>query len=42
MNLIAQAEIVPEIGAVLPMDRAEEAFWEMWSGKTRGKIVFTR
>ena len=42
MNLIAQAGIEPEIGAVLPMERAEEAFRAMWEGKTRGKTVFTR
>src|SRR5437660_44388 len=42
MNLIAQAEIKPEIGAVLPMERAEEAFRAMWEGKTHGKTVFTR
>ena len=42
MNLIAQAGIKPEIGAVLPMERAEEAFRAMWQGKTRGKTVFTR
>ena len=42
MNLIAQAEIKPEIGAVLPMERAEEAFRAMWEGRTRGKTVFTR
>jgi D-arabinose 1-dehydrogenase-like Zn-dependent alcohol dehydrogenase len=42
MNLIAQAEIKPEIGAVLPMERAEEAFRTMWEGRTRGKMVFMR
>jgi NADPH:quinone reductase-like Zn-dependent oxidoreductase len=42
MNLIAQAEIKPEIGAVLPMERAEEAFRTMWEGRTCGKTVFTR
>jgi NADPH:quinone reductase-like Zn-dependent oxidoreductase len=42
MNLIAQAEIKPEIGAVLPMERADEAFRAMWEGRTRGKTVFTR
>src|SRR5882672_10752155 len=42
MNLIAQAEIKPEIGAVLPMERAEEAFRAMWEGRTLGKTVFTR
>ena len=42
MNLIAQAKIKPEIGAVVPMERAEEAFRTMWEGRTRGKTVFTR
>jgi D-arabinose 1-dehydrogenase-like Zn-dependent alcohol dehydrogenase len=42
MNLIAQTGISPEIGAVLPMERAEEPFRAMWEGKTRGKTVFTR
>jgi NADPH:quinone reductase-like Zn-dependent oxidoreductase len=42
MNLIAQAGIEPEIGSILPMERAEEAFRAMGDGKTRGKAVFTR
>lgn len=42
MNLIARVGIEPEIGSVLPMERAEEAFREMWAGKTCGKTVFTR
>ena len=36
------AGIEPEIGAVVPMERAEDAFREMWGGRTRGKTVFTR
>jgi NADPH:quinone reductase-like Zn-dependent oxidoreductase len=42
MSLIAQTGINPEIGAILPMERAEEAFRAMWEGKTSGKMVFTR
>jgi NADPH:quinone reductase-like Zn-dependent oxidoreductase len=42
INLIALAKIEPEIGAVMPMERAEEAFRAMWEGRTRGKAVFTR
>ena len=42
MNMISHAGIEPEIGSVLPMERAEEAFCAMWEGKTRGKTVFTR
>src|SRR5262249_2149087 len=41
MNLIVSRNIEPEIGAVLPMERAEEAFRAMWEGKTQGKTVFT-
>jgi NADPH:quinone reductase-like Zn-dependent oxidoreductase len=39
---IAGSGIKPEIGRVLPMERAEEAFQAMWHGKTHGKTVFTR
>ncbi len=42
MNLIARARIEPEIGTILPMERAEEAFRAMWEGRTRGKTVFSR
>jgi NADPH:quinone reductase-like Zn-dependent oxidoreductase len=42
MNLIAQARIKPEIGAVVRMERADEAFRAMWEGTTHGKTVFTR
>ena len=42
VRLIAQANIEPEIGVVLPMERAQEAFRAMWEGKTHGKTVFTR
>lgn len=42
INLIAHARIEPEIGAILPMERAEEAFCAMWEGRARGKTVFTR
>jgi len=41
VRLIARAEIEPEIGSVLPMERAEEGFRAMWEGRTRGKTVFT-
>jgi hypothetical protein len=41
-RLMARAGIDPEIGAVLPMERAEDGFREMWEGRTRGKTVFTR
>jgi NADPH:quinone reductase-like Zn-dependent oxidoreductase len=42
MSLIVGTGIKPEIGQVLPMDRAKEAFRAMWEGNTRGKTVFTR
>jgi NADPH:quinone reductase-like Zn-dependent oxidoreductase len=42
VRLIAQAKIEPEIGVVLPMERAEEGFRVMWEGRTQGKTVFTR
>jgi NADPH:quinone reductase-like Zn-dependent oxidoreductase len=40
--LIARAGIEPEIGVILPMERAEEGFRAMWEGRTHGKTVFTR
>jgi NADPH:quinone reductase-like Zn-dependent oxidoreductase len=42
IRLIAHAEIQPEIGVVLPMERAEEGLRAMWEGQTHGKTVFTR
>jgi NADPH:quinone reductase-like Zn-dependent oxidoreductase len=42
INFIVGAGIKPEIGRILPMERAEEAFRAMWEGKTHGKTVFTR
>jgi NADPH:quinone reductase-like Zn-dependent oxidoreductase len=42
INLIACAGVEPEIGSILPMERAEEAFRAMWEGNTQGKTVFTR
>ena len=42
MTFIVSARIKPEIGEVLPMERAREAFRKMWQGETLGKTVFTR
>jgi NADPH:quinone reductase-like Zn-dependent oxidoreductase len=42
INLIARTGIEPQIGSVLPMERASEAFLAMWEGRTHGKTVFTR
>jgi NADPH:quinone reductase-like Zn-dependent oxidoreductase len=39
---ISRSGIALEIGKVLPMERAEEAFRAMWEGTTHGKTVFTR
>jgi len=36
------AGITPEIGKLLPMQKAEEGFREMWEGTIRGKTAFTR
>jgi D-arabinose 1-dehydrogenase-like Zn-dependent alcohol dehydrogenase len=41
-RLISRGGIEPEIGVVLPMERAEEGFRAMWEGRTRGKTVFIR
>ena len=42
MAFIAHSGIAPEIGQILPMEDAREAFQAMWDGKTQGKTVFTR
>jgi NADPH:quinone reductase-like Zn-dependent oxidoreductase len=42
ITLIARPAIEPEIGTVVPLERAEGAFHAMWEGRTRGKTVFTR
>jgi NADPH:quinone reductase-like Zn-dependent oxidoreductase len=42
INFIVGSGIKPEIGQILPMERAEEAFRAMWEGKTQGKTVLTR
>src|SRR5207249_3730485 len=34
VRLIAQRGIEPEIGAILPMEQAEEGFRAMWEGRT--------
>ena len=41
MKLVQLAGIKPEIGKLLPMQKAEEGFREMWEGTIRGKTVFT-
>jgi D-arabinose 1-dehydrogenase-like Zn-dependent alcohol dehydrogenase len=42
ISFIVSAGIKPEIGQVLPMERAREAFRAMWESETHGKTVFTR
>jgi D-arabinose 1-dehydrogenase-like Zn-dependent alcohol dehydrogenase len=42
MSFIVCAGIKPEIGQVIPMERAAEAFRAMWQGGTYAKTVFTR
>jgi NADPH:quinone reductase-like Zn-dependent oxidoreductase len=42
ISFIVASGIKPEIGQVLPMERAKEAFRAMWEGETHGKTVFTR
>jgi len=41
MKFVQLAGIKPEIGKLLPMQKAEEGFREMWEGTIRGKTVFT-
>jgi NADPH:quinone reductase-like Zn-dependent oxidoreductase len=42
IGFIIASGIKPEIGQVVPMERAQEAFRAMWEGQTHGKTVFTR
>ena len=42
ISFIVSTRIKPEIGQVLPMERAKEAFRAMWEGHMHGKTVLTR
>jgi NADPH:quinone reductase-like Zn-dependent oxidoreductase len=42
LAFVESSGIEPQVGLVLPLDRAEEGFRAMLSGETSGKIVFTR
>jgi NADPH:quinone reductase-like Zn-dependent oxidoreductase len=42
ITFIISSGIKPEIGEVIPMERAREAFRKMWQGETHGKTVLTR
>jgi len=41
MRFLAANTVLPEIGRVLPLERAGEAFRDMEQGRTHGKTVFT-
>jgi NADPH:quinone reductase-like Zn-dependent oxidoreductase len=42
MQFVIGNNIMPEVGAVVPMAEAREAIRDMIEGRTRGKTVFTR
>jgi NADPH:quinone reductase-like Zn-dependent oxidoreductase len=42
LAFVQEARIEPQIGLVLPMEKASEGFAAMAAGETAGKIVFTR
>lgn len=42
MKFIIANNIVPEVGSVVPMTEAHEAFRDMVEGQTHGKTIFTR
>lgn len=42
LRFVVNTGIRPEIGAILPLERAEEGFRAMWDGETQGKTIFTR
>lgn len=42
LAFVESSGIEPQVGLVLPLDRAEQGFRAMLSGETFGKIVFTR
>jgi D-arabinose 1-dehydrogenase-like Zn-dependent alcohol dehydrogenase len=41
MKFVQVAGLKPEIGKLLPMQKAEEGFRDMWEGTIRGETVFT-
>jgi NADPH:quinone reductase-like Zn-dependent oxidoreductase len=42
LAFVQEAHIEPQVGMVLPMEKAPEGFAAMLEGETAGKIVFTR
>jgi D-arabinose 1-dehydrogenase-like Zn-dependent alcohol dehydrogenase len=42
IRLVISAGIKPQIGELMPMERAADGFRAMWEDQTQGKIVFTR
>jgi NADPH:quinone reductase-like Zn-dependent oxidoreductase len=42
LAFVQEAGIEPQVGMVLPMDKASKGFAAMLEGETAGKIVFTR
>jgi NADPH:quinone reductase-like Zn-dependent oxidoreductase len=42
MNFVISARITPEVGSVVPMTQAKQAFADMIENRTHGKTVFTR
>ncbi|MDB5582446.1 MAG: alcohol dehydrogenase [Bradyrhizobium sp.] len=42
IQFVASARLKPELGAVLPLERAAEGFRGMWEDRTAGKTIFTR
>jgi len=42
MQFVIANNIMPKVGAVVPMTEAREAIRNMIEGRTRGKTVFTR
>lgn len=39
LSFVAAKGIKPHVGKVLPLERAEEGFRDIWEGRTQGKIV---
>jgi hypothetical protein len=41
VQFVSNSGIKPEVGRVLPLERAEEGFRAMWQDQTVGKTIFT-
>jgi D-arabinose 1-dehydrogenase-like Zn-dependent alcohol dehydrogenase len=42
LSFVESSGIEPQVGLLLPLERAAEGFRAMLTGETSGKIVFTR